>query len=162
MRKTRLLLGVAIGAGAQYLLDPQRGRSRRARLRDQTAARVRHWRRESERRASYQRGRQAGEEARAAGAGTFHPRSDVQVAEHLHEAIARLNFPTFDVTVEVADSVATVRGQVTSDDQRREILETISQQPGVDSVTSWLHLPGEPAPNKADAYRASSIAGGRG
>ena len=33
MRKSRLLIGMAIGAGMSYLLDPQLGAGRRARLR---------------------------------------------------------------------------------------------------------------------------------
>jgi osmotically-inducible protein OsmY len=158
MRKTRLLIGMAIGAGGQYLLDPSRGRSRRARLRDQAAARIRRLRRDAARRESYQRGRQMGEVARARGAGTFHPTSDQQVAEHLQETLARSGVSTVDVTVEVADGVATLRGQVPDDEQRRSLVEMVRDQPGVDSVRSWLHLPGEPAPNKADAYRASAAA----
>jgi osmotically-inducible protein OsmY len=155
MRKTRLLIGVAIGAGGQYLLDPQLGKRRRARLRDQATARIRRARRDAARRASYQRGQRAGEMARATGKGAFHPVSDQQVAEHLHEILARLEFPTFDVTVEVSDGIATLRGQVADDMQRFRIIEAVRPQPGVESVTSWLHLPGEPAPNKAAAYRAS-------
>jgi BON domain len=156
MRKTRLLMGVAIGAGAEYLLDPQLGKRRRARLRDQAAARLRRARRDAARRSSYERGERVGDAARAAGKGRFHPVSDRQVADHLHETIARLEFPTNDVTVEVADAVATLRGQVAEDGQRRQIVEAVRRHPGVDSVTSWLHLPGEPAPNKAAAYQASS------
>jgi osmotically-inducible protein OsmY len=156
MRTTRLLLGVAIGAGAEYLLDPQLGTRRRARLRDQAAARVRRARRGAARRASYERGQQAGEAARAAGQGVFHPVSDRQVADHLHETLARLEFPTSDVTVEVSDATATLRGQVSDAGQRDVIIEAVRSHPGVDSVRSWLHLPGEPAPNKVAAYQASA------
>lgn len=35
MKTTTLLAGVIVGAGLMYYLDPERGRSRRARLRDQ-------------------------------------------------------------------------------------------------------------------------------
>jgi osmotically-inducible protein OsmY len=86
----------------------------------------------------------------------FHPVSDRQVADHLHETLSRLEFPTSDVTVEVADAIATLRGQVRDDRQRQQIIEAVRSHPGVDSVTSWLHLPGEPAPNKAAAYAASA------
>jgi len=158
MRKTQLLIGIAIGAGGQYLLDQSRGRSRRARLRDQAAARVRRLRRDAARRDSYLRGRRMGEVARARGAGTFHPTSDQQVTEHLHETLARSGFSTADVTVEVSDGLATLRGQVADDGQRRSLVDAVRSQPGVDSVRSWLHLPGEPAPNKAAAYQASAAA----
>jgi hypothetical protein len=156
MRKTRLLMGVAIGAGVEYLLDPQLGKRRRARLRDQAAARIRRARRDAARRSSYERGQRAGEAARASGKGVFHPVSDRQVADHLHETLARLEFPTADVTVEVSDAIATLRGQVSDDGQRDRIVEAVRSHPGVVSVTSWLHLPGEPAPNKAAAYQASA------
>jgi hypothetical protein len=156
MRKTTLLVGAAIGAGAEYFFDPQLGMRRRARLRDQTTARVRRVRRGAARRASYERGQRAGDAARAAGKGVFHPVSDRQVADHLHETIARLGFPTPDVTVEVSEAIATLRGQVSDDGQRDRVIEAVRNHPGVQSVTSWLHLPGEPAPNKAAAYEASA------
>jgi osmotically-inducible protein OsmY len=156
MHKTRLLLGVAIGASAEYLFDPQLGTRRRARLRDQAAARLRRARRGAARRASYERGQRTGDAARASGHGVFHPVSDRQVADHLHETLARLEFPTSDVTVEMSDATATLRGQVADDTQRTVVIEAVRSHPGVESVRSWLHLPGEPAPNKVAAYQASA------
>jgi hypothetical protein len=59
-KKLRMLWGGVVGATLQYLYDPQSGKSRRARLKDQAAARVRDATREISRKARYQRGRLRG------------------------------------------------------------------------------------------------------
>lgn len=56
----RFVTGAAAGALAQYLTDPRAGRSRRARLRDQGAARARDGRDALGRKIRYQRGRVKG------------------------------------------------------------------------------------------------------
>jgi len=38
----------------------------------------------------------------------------------------------------------------------RAVQEAVASAPGVRTVQSWLHLPGEPAPNKAASLRASA------
>src|SRR5262245_37427759 len=95
-----------------YFLDPDRGRSRRARTYDQAGAKARHARREAERRANYEAGRRRGEMLVEQGAGRFHPVDDRDVATHLKEVLTRLDFPTRDVTVEVVDGTVGLRGQV--------------------------------------------------
>lgn len=59
-KKLRTLWGGAIGATLQYLYDPQSGKSRRARLRDQAAAQVRRLTRLIGRKLRYQKGRLRG------------------------------------------------------------------------------------------------------
>ena len=51
---------------------------------------------------------------------------------------------------------ATLRGQVRDEAQMRAVQEAVASAPGVRTVQSWLHLPGEPAPNKAASLRASA------
>lgn len=59
-KKLRMLSGGVMGATLQYLYDPTSGRSRRARLRDQSAARVREVTRRIGRKIRYQLGRLRG------------------------------------------------------------------------------------------------------
>lgn len=58
--KLRFLRAIALGAAAQYLFDPQLGRTRRARLADQLAARGRRLRRIAGKKFRYQKGRLRG------------------------------------------------------------------------------------------------------
>jgi osmotically-inducible protein OsmY len=55
-RVPTFVLGIATGAAIGYLLDPDRGRSRRARLRDQTKSQVRTASESLKNRLEYQRG----------------------------------------------------------------------------------------------------------
>ena len=71
------------------------------------------------------------------------------------QALSALPAATENVTVEVVDGLATLRGQVLSLDDRSSIEAEVRRAPGVLDVQSFLHLPGEPAPNKASAIRAS-------
>jgi osmotically-inducible protein OsmY len=61
MRKMfKYLMAMAAGAAAAMLMDPVRGRSRRARLMDQAGAQARDLKRQMEQRARYERGRVKG------------------------------------------------------------------------------------------------------
>ncbi len=158
-RGTRSLALVGIGAGLMYLFDPVRGRTRRAQAKDQAAGLARRQIRQASRAASqqihYTEGRLEGAVARATGAGTFHPESEVDLREHLRQVIAELDFPTTDVTVDVADGVATLRGQVATAEQMEGVALAVAGVAGVDRVESFLHLPDTPAPNKAASYLAA-------
>lgn len=146
---------VGIGAAAAYLFDPERGRARRAKLRDQTVSKARGATRDAERQLEYAQGRLDGAAAKASGAGQFTPESDTHLREHLRQVIAEAEFPTTDVTVDVVDGVATLRGQLRTPDQVKTLRATVADVPGVERVESFLHLPDTPAPNKADAIKAT-------
>ena len=59
-KRLRMMSGAAMGATIQYLYDPTSGRSRRARLRDQAAARLRKVTKMIGQKIRYQRGRLRG------------------------------------------------------------------------------------------------------
>ena len=158
MRGAKALVFGSMGAALAYLLDPDRGRSRRARLKDQTAATLRRRRAEAVREASYTRGQLEGAAARAAGAGEPKPADDVEVVNVIRQALSGLDFPTTDVTIEVVSGTATLRGQVQDSEQVKRVEEEVRKVNGVRRVESWLHLPGEPAPNKATSLEASQAA----
>lgn len=146
---------VAAGGALAHLLDPDRGKARRAKLRDQTLAKARRLTAQAEKRAQYVEGRLEGVVAKSAGAGAFSPESDVDLREHLRQVIASQEFDTIDVNVDVADSVATLRGQLRTPELIKKLQADIAEVPGVARVESFLHLPNTPAPNKAAAISAS-------
>lgn len=147
--------GAATGAVLSYFLDPDRGRSRRARASDQAPAALRRASRKLSRRARYLAGRARGVALRARGAGRPSPHDDLQVAEQIRQGLARLSFSTADVTVEVVRGVARLRGQVATEQEQRMVEDKVLRAAGVREVHSFLHLPGTPAPNKSSALRAS-------
>ena len=95
-----------------------------------------------------------------AGAGEFHQRDNRSVAEHLHAVLERADVPTADVTVEVVDDLVRLRGQVRTDDERARVLAAVGAEAGSRQVESMLHLPNEPAPNKAPSRRPEALGGG--
>lgn len=154
-RKALTAVGAsAAGAAVAYFLDPDRGRSRRTRTREQAAAKLRQARREAESKADYVQGRVEGARARAEGFGTPRPPDDVTLANEVKAALSALPFETTDVTVEAVDGAVTLRGELSAPDEIERTEKAVAAVSGVSDVTSHLHLPGTPAPNKAEAQEA--------
>jgi hypothetical protein len=151
MRRTACML---VGAAGMYFLDPTLGRRRRAVARDKARSRLAQRRQRARKQAAFDEGRRRGELFERSGAGEFHQHDNRSVADHLHEVLERADVPTGDVTVEVADDVVRVRGQVRTNDDRSRVLATVGAESGDRQVESMLHLPTEPAPNKAASRRA--------
>lgn len=145
-----------------YFFDPERGHARRVttsqRLAGQARRRTRRAAAHLEGSVRHAEGRIEGGIAQATGAGHYHPTSETDEREHLRQVIAELPFSTRDVTVDFARGVATLRGEVASPGEVREVLRVVGRVPGVEQVESYLHLPGSPAPNKVAAARASDAA----
>jgi BON domain len=142
----------AVGAAGMYVFDPDRGHRRRTMLRDRCRSVLRHEYRQANRalrhRWVYTENRIEGAVIRARGGGRFHPESDADLREHLRQVIANQDFATQDVNVEAVNGVATLRGQVESTEQQQQLIVEVEKVPGVQTVRSFLHLPGVPAPNK--------------
>ena len=142
------LLGAAAGAAAAYLLDPERGRTRRARLLDQASARMR------EVGTAVEHGsRRAGTQAfaisqqvahRGGGNGTL---NDSELSDKVEtELFADPAIPQGKININVEEGVVVLRGEVDDDGQREELIRKAEAIAGVVRVDSLLHLPGEPAP----------------
>jgi hypothetical protein len=54
------------------------------------------------------------------------------------------------VVLEVVDGECRLRGQVADGTQRQQVIAAACRTPGVRSVQTHLHLPGEPPPDTAD------------
>jgi osmotically-inducible protein OsmY len=156
MSLKRTAVAAGVGAAAAYLLDPDRGRSRRARLRDQGTAFGRRQARALERQASFQRGRAEGIVQRARHRGVQPPADDRALVDRVRTEVLRGDPGHPHLNVDAVDGVVAVRGQVPDLEAAMDVERRIRAIPGVVDVENLLHAPGEPAPNKADALRAQS------
>jgi hypothetical protein len=162
MTRWRTMLASAVaGAALAYFLDPDRGRARRARFRDQAAALFRRGGRRLGR-----TGRLAGSEAyglwqRAAHRTPEEPYPDDLTLAHKVESelFGDADIPKGSININVEDGIVVFRGQVERPDQANRLEEGAGRIPGVRGVRNLLHLPGTAAPNKAEARRAGAAGG---
>ena len=142
------LLGAAAGAVASLLLDPDRGRGRRARLTDQGAAVVRRALRSGEhavnRAQSTVQGRVAA--IRAENTLSARPTDDATLTDRVRSIVFRDDgIPKGDLNVNVERGIVVLRGEIPSEEMRSRIVSEVEAVDGVWSVRDLLHLPGEPA-----------------
>ncbi len=160
MRLRSVLFGGAVGAAIAYLFDPQMGAGRRSRLRDQAMAWARRGSEGLERRARYLASTAEGKVQAALAGGPGPPVDDAMLVDRIRSsALGDAQIPAGEINVDVADGVATLRGELAEPDLITEIAERVAAVPGVRAVTNLLHTPGqEPAENKRAAVRASQKA----
>ena len=154
-----LPVGATLGVVVGYLLDPDRGRARRRKLADQATARLRRQERRALAQVRYRRGRLRGTVLHLVGAGNAEPVDDIEVKQQVHRVLRSAGLSPHDITVEVSDRIAVLRGQAPSREQIDAIGRLVERVPGVHAVRNLLHAPGEPAPNKIDALRLSHHTG---
>jgi hypothetical protein len=152
----------ALGAIAMYYADPQSGRRRRALVRDKVA----HYRnlltrkapRTAERRGRFFRGRARGLQhdvlPRARGAEAD---NQTLVARVRSEVLRGHGVKAGEIHVDAYEGTVTLRGQLESADEIRAICRATQRVDGVREVRSYLHLPGTPPPNKAEAYALEDV-----
>lgn len=151
-RRIPLLAGAALaGAGLAMLLDPARGRARRARLADQAAATVRRGVRTSERVARRVTSEVSGRIAAVQHAGEEGDPfpDDVTLADRVQSELFRdASVPKGQINVNVERGIVVLRGEVPSDEMRGDLVTRVESMTGVWAVKNLLHLPGEPAPTE--------------
>ena len=142
MSKTRLWRSVGIGATAaagMYLFDPDRGRSRRAKLADQAAALFRKSGERVGAQVRYQRGVAQG--AMHKMAEPFQPEEDIDDHTLLQkvrsEALGRWPGPKRDVEVDVEAGTVTLRGPVTRE-RAKELVQLVAAVDGVEAVSDEM------------------------
>jgi hypothetical protein len=154
------------GALGMYFFDPDRGRTRRTRLRDRTLGVGRRtWRRTSRgmtRRAHYSAGRMRGAGhhlRRALPHATRGPVDDVTLKDKIQsEVLGREPFSSADIHIDCYKGVAHLRGQLRSVTEIHELISAVKAVEGVERVESFVHTPGEVAPNKAQVMAAEASA----
>jgi osmotically-inducible protein OsmY len=144
------ILGAVAGALVQYLLDPARGRARRAKLRDRSVAAVRRpmkrVRRTSGQKVTYLRGRARGMGHRLAPSGP--PVDDRTLVDKVRsEVLGSPRFGRYSLNVDAADGVVVLRGQVDERDAISDLVGAVGKVTGVRRVENLLHTPHTVAPN---------------
>jgi hypothetical protein len=85
---------------------------------------------------------------------------DVTLARKVESEVFRAaDSPKGDVDVNVVDGVVYLHGQVRQPEQINEIETRTRRVPEVVGVENLLHLPGTPAPTRADAPRSQQRSG---
>lgn len=147
MKKTMLVgAGVLIGAVVSYFFDPDRGRSRRARLTDQTAAAARDAAEAAKDKIEYQKGVLKGvahETTEMFGSPTGGFDDDTLLQKIRSEAVGPWSVWSYgDVEVDVRDGNVQVSGSVTSDQEGQRLIDRIRSVDGVRIVEDRLERSG--------------------
>lgn len=147
----------AVGATVAYLWDPDRGRSRRARLKDQMAARARGVGQEVDTKATYARTTAEGKVEQLRHTEQAPPPDDATLVDKVRsEVLGRAEFEGHTVLVDAVDGVVTLRGELPEPALGKTLEKQVAKVSGVREVRNLLQEPGTPAPNKEEALKASS------
>jgi hypothetical protein len=156
------VVGAALAAGSMavaYFFDPDKGKGRRIEVLERSghAARTTSRRLRREARYAFNTLRARTEHLLA-----LSPQRYVDDRTLLDRVESELfvsrSIPRGRLTFEVEGTTVILRGQLDSIEETHRIEEAVRKLPGVTAVTSLLHLPGTPAPNKAEALAASKEA----
>lgn len=157
----KMSVAAAAGAGLAYAFDPARGRRRRAEMRDRAGALARRRVRAFERQVHYGRGRAAGLVHRLRHGAPHAPEDDMTLVDKVRsEALGPLVAGPH-LTLDANRGVVTLRGQVADRESALAVERAVRGVTGVVDVVNLLHVPGEPAPNKAAARQAEAPMGAR-
>ena len=147
---TALIAGITAVAGAvaAFLLDPARGRARRARLIDQGGAAVRRAARDAERAVHAARSTVSARLAAATHRVSHEDEllDDVTLTSKVETQLFRdQSVPKGSININVERGVVVLRGEVPDVEMRDRLAAEAGAIGGVWSVHNLLHLPGEPA-----------------
>jgi hypothetical protein len=132
-----VLTGLGLGASLMYLLDPERGRRRRALARDRIAHAARIGGDAIEATGRDVVHRASGATARLRGIRHREAADDHVLVERVRAKLGRLVSHPRAIDVEASDGVVTVRGQVLQAEVKR-LIKKINRIPGVQEVVSEL------------------------
>lgn len=149
MAKGKLVVWGGLGALAMYFFDPERGRTRRAKVQDKiTKFRTRGSRAVDQAQRSV--GAQAygvQQKVEAARREEAPPENDQTLQAKIEsEVLGKAEYPKGSINVNVEHGVVYLRGEVPSQDTKSAIDQDVRNVTGVVDVHNLLHLPGDPAP----------------
>jgi osmotically-inducible protein OsmY len=133
------------GAAVAFLLDPQRGRARRAQLADQGAATVRHAAQEAERVVRSVTSTAEGKlEALTQSGSRVGATDDVTLRDRAESILFRdPKVPKGTINLSVERGTLVLRGEVPNARMRNKLAREAEKIDGVWGVQNLLHLPGE-------------------
>ncbi len=154
MRK--FFLASTFGSLLAFFFDPDRGARRRNITRDKAASMFRRFLRRSKANAEYLGGKAYGIVQETVPHAPDNPNPDDKTLKDRIESelFRSADFPKGDVNINVAEGVVEIRGTLPSATLIDETIAKVRAIPGVGDVHNFLHLPGTPAPNKAEGINA--------
>ena len=154
MRK--LFVSGVIGAALAYFLDPNTGARRRNVTRDRIGATLRRFGRRSEKLVEYVGGRAYGVVQETVPHQHDNPNpDDLTLRDRVESEIFRdPSIPKGQINLSVVEGIVELHGQLGSQEEIDRLIKAVQNIPDVEGVRSYLHLPGTPAPDKADALKA--------
>jgi hypothetical protein len=141
-------VGACLGAATALLLDPARGRARRAQLLDRSAALGRRTARLGERELRFTGSWLAGkaQAIRALGQPVEWV-NDATLKERVEsQLLGDASVPKGTININAEQGIVVLRGEVPDEAMRARLAERTAGISGVWYVENLLHLPGEPAP----------------
>ena len=154
-RLLRALVWTSAGAATVYLFDPDLGRTRRARFKDQVAGRLRRADRNVRGKARYVASTAEGKVQQATQSDATAPADDRTLVDKIRsEVLGHAPFENRSVIVDAVNGVVTLRGELPEASLVESLGRAVQDVPGVREVRNLVHLPGSPAPNKEDALQA--------
>lgn len=139
-RKFEFLMGILLGAGLMYVLDPNRGRTRRALLRDQivhSAHEIEEFGEAAVGRARHARNRARGVILQTRSRMRREMVDDSVVEARVRTHFGRIPIDTSDVTVSSEHGRVTLRGSA-PESQIDALIEAVHDVPGVHDVINRL------------------------
>jgi len=140
------LAGTAIGAGLMFLLDPDRGRGRRALARDRILSAGRHAGEDVGAKARHLRNRARGVVAEARSRMHAHTEDDDTIAERVRTEMSRVVNRPGAVVVQVEDGVVTLSGELL-EQEREDLIAAARKVRGVRDLEDRLVTTGSTAGN---------------
>jgi osmotically-inducible protein OsmY len=134
--------GAAVGAAAEYMMDPADGKRRRHTARDQAMAKLRRGSREAERKAHYAAGKAQGVAAEATPPGRDASELNDQSLEAKVESelFRPQGAPKSSVDINVQDHVVFLRGEVESREALEDLISRAKEIDGVAQVENRLSV----------------------
>ena len=129
--------GAAIGAAAMYLLDPNRGKVRRARLADGAASKGRRAMKQAAAKAEDLFNRSRGVLAKAENLVRSEAVEDSVIAERVRSLLGHFTHRANGVESEVRDGMVILRGTV-AEPEKSNLVSAMGKVPGVKSVLFYL------------------------
>ena len=154
-----ILTGAIVGATAAYLLDPERGRARRALLADRVGAQLRRGWRAANKLSARTSASAAAFPQRMVQLRSVRPRpaDDLTLRDRVESEVFRnAEMPKGRINFDVESGVVTIRGQVDNAYQIANVEKAVLKVPGVAGVENLLHVDGTPAPNKAQSRKSAT------
>ena len=152
--------GLAVGALAEYFLDPRSGRRRRHTSRDRTLSRLRRGERRAMRSARRAESHAVGVARRTVNAHRRgeEPVDDLTLAQKVESQVfRRAGVPKGEVSVNAEEGVVFLRGVMERQEDIDRMAEEAQRIAGVRAVENLVHRPGTPAPasrSKLERQRA--------